>query len=96
MTRPAAVRAFVVLTALAAIGIAVTDTSQNDEPSYRAGYVAASNPRFVRSALSDRGLSSTSFCAELLTREITGSQQTGIRGSEFRRGCEHAVHDAME
>ncbi len=64
--------------------------------SYDAGYAAASNPMFVRSALSDGGLSSNSFCDELLKRAFAGTPQTGIRHSDFHRGYEHAVHDVME
>jgi hypothetical protein len=84
-----------VLLALAAIGVVAPSATHNEGPSYEAGYAAASNPKFVRSALSDGGMSSTSFCDELLKRVIA-SAQNGFRTSEFLRGCRHAVSDVME
>lgn len=89
-------RASVVLLALVAIGVVAPSAAHNDGPSYQAGSAAASNPKFVRSELSDRGMSSASFCDELLNRAIAGAKQTGIRHSDFHRGCERAVHDVME
>lgn len=69
-----AARSSVVLLALAAIGVVVPTAARNEGPSYEAGYTAAtSNPKFVRLALSDRGMSSASFCDELLQRTITGA-----------------------
>jgi hypothetical protein len=91
-----AARASVVLLALAAIGVVAPSVGHNEDPSYQAGYAAASNPKFVRSELSEEGMSSVSFCEELLKRKIFAAQQSEIRQSDFRRGCEHAVHDVME
>jgi hypothetical protein len=86
----------VVLVVLAAIGVVAPSATHNDGPSYQAGYAAASNPMFVRSASSETGMSSTAFCDQLLKREFIGTRQTRIRDSDFHRGCEHAVHDVME
>jgi hypothetical protein len=89
-------RTSVVLLALAAIGIVAPTSARNESPSYEAGYAAASNPKFVRSEISDGGMTSASFCDELLKRAVTGSQPAGIQRSDFSRGCQHAVHDVME
>lgn len=94
--RQVAARASVVLLALAAIGIVTPSATHNEDPSYQAGYAAASNPKFVGSALSEEGMSSASFCEELLKRKISAARQNGIRQSDFHRGCEHSVHDVME
>ena len=91
-----AARSSVVLLALAAVGVVVPTAARNKGPSYEAGYTAASNPKFVRSALSDRGMSSASFCDELLRRTLTGARSTGLQQLDFLRGCEHAVHGVME
>jgi hypothetical protein len=88
-------RASVVLIALAAIGVVPPSAAHNEDPSYQAGYAAASNPNFVRTALTDGRMSSSSFCDELLKRRIF-AVQSGIRHSDFHRGCEHAIHDVME
>ena len=93
---PLAARASVVLLALAAIGVVAPSAAHNEDPSYQAGYAAASNPKFVRTALTDGRMSSSSFCDELLKRKIFAAQQSGIRHSDFHRGCEHAIHDVME
>lgn len=94
--RPLAARASAALLLLAAVGLVAPSAAHNEDPSYQAGYAAASNPQFVRSALSDGGMSSTAFCDNLLKRRIFDTQKTGIRQSDFHRGCEHAVHDVME
>jgi hypothetical protein len=91
-----AARSSVVLLAVAAIGVVVPTAARNDGPSYEAGYTAAANPKFVRLALSDRGMSSTAFCDELLQRTLTGARLTGLQPLDFLRGCEHAVHGVME
>jgi hypothetical protein len=86
----------VALVVFAAIGVVAPSATRSDGRSYQAGYTAASDPNFVRSALSDGGMSSTSFCDGLLKRRIIDTQKTEIRQSDFHRGCEHAVHDVME
>lgn len=95
-TTQQAVRVAAVTLALAAIGVALTSAGHDEGASYDFGYAAASNPTFVRSALSDEGRRSTSFCDALLKRAMAGAQLTGIRHSDFLRGCDHAVHDVME
>src|SRR5690349_7307595 len=95
-SQPLAVSATVVMLVLAAVGLVEPRLAHNDGPSYQAGYAAASNPQFVRTALSDGGMSSMLFCDELLHRRIVGPQRPDIQPGEFHRGCEHAVHDVME
>jgi hypothetical protein len=91
-----AARASAMLLAFAVIGVFAPSTSRDEGPSYRAGYAAASNPSFVRAAMSNRGMSSTSFCEEILKRQVRNPHQTELHNSDFNRGCEHAVHDVME
>jgi hypothetical protein len=92
---PATCASAVVL-ALAVIVVFASSPSRDEGVSYHAGYAAAANPRFVRSAMSGRGMNSMSFCDELLKRQIANAQQTGLRRGDFHRGCQHAVHDVME
>ncbi|RDH78370.1 hypothetical protein DVS77_10780 [Mycolicibacterium moriokaense] len=93
---PMTTRVAAVVVAVAAIGLAAPTASDNEGPSYRAGYAAASDATLVRSALHDGGLSSAAFCEELIRRRITAAPRTDIRRSDFRRGCLRAVHDVME
>jgi hypothetical protein len=93
---PHTIRASAALVAFAVIVALAPATGPSDDPSFRAGYAAVSNPTNVRSALSDAGMSSSSFCAQLLKSELAHGKSIGLHDSEFLRGCRIAVGDAME
>ena len=90
------VRTSLVSIALAAVGLVAPGGAHNGGASYQAGYAAASNPTYVRSALSAAGINSTSFCEELFRRSTIDAQQRNISNGDFHRGCERAVHEVME
>lgn len=90
------VRTSTALVAFAVIVAVAPAAGHSDDPSFRAGYAAALNPTHVRSALSDAGMSSSSFCGQLLKYELARGKSIGLHDSEFLRGCRIAVGDAME
>jgi hypothetical protein len=94
--RLVATRAVLVLLVFTATQLVLPKAAHDEGPSYQAGYTAASNPKLVRAALTEGGMSTAAFCDELLKRAIIGVQQTGIHNRNFYRGCEHAIHDVME
>ena len=91
-----AARASVAVTAVTAVVAFGLRPAVSDIRSFEAGYQAASNPTDVRSALSDGRMNSASFCEDVLYRVIDDGRPSGLRHSDFLRGCRHAVADAME
>jgi hypothetical protein len=95
VSRPTASTA-AALVAFAVIVAVAPAAGPSDDPSFRAGYAAVSNPTNVRSALSDPAMSASSFCDQLLKHELAHSKSVVPHNGEFLRGCGIAVGDAME
>jgi hypothetical protein len=90
------VRTSTALVAFAVIVAVAPAAGHSDDPSFRAGYAAVSNPTSVRSALSVPGMSSSSYCDQLLNYELAQSKSVVLDYGEYLRGCGIAVGDAME
>lgn len=89
-------RASVAVIALAALVEFGLGPSVSDMSSFEAGYQAVPTPTDIRSVLSDRRMTSASFCEGVLSRVIDDGLSKGLRHTEFLRGCRRAVADAME
>jgi hypothetical protein len=91
-----AARVSAAVVVLVAIGAFAPGRPIGDPASFEAGYRAVSNPTEVRAALSGSGMSSATFCEDVLRRVIDTRVPNVLRHRDFLHGCRLAVADAME
>jgi hypothetical protein len=83
------------LLALIAIVAVMIGDHRRDDRSYDAGYAAASDSGFVRTAMASPGVTSSTLCDALVAGALIRYSGNLARDG-FVTGCRHAVADAME